>query len=148
MTVRVEAASPADLPSIRVLLDEARLPHSDLTDASRVRFWVARDGLVVGAIGLESFGTAGLLRSLVISPRARRMGLGGQLVHVLETAAAAAGIRELVLLTQTAEPFFAQRGYARIDRAHAPAAVLAASEFKSLCPASASCMSKTLGDRP
>lgn len=146
MTVHVEAASAADLPSIRALLEQAQLPHSDLTDATSVRFWVARDGAVIGAIGLESFGTTGLLRSLVVSPRARGSGLGGQLVQALEAAAPAAGIRELVLLTQTAERFFAERGYTRIDRAHAPAAVSTASEFRSLCPASASCMAKTLGD--
>jgi amino-acid N-acetyltransferase len=52
-----------------------------------------------------------------------------------------------VLLTQTAERFFSQRGYSRIDRASVPAPVQEASEFRSLCPASATCMSKALGSR-
>ena len=148
MTMHVTAASPGDLPSIRALLDEAGLPHSDLTDSTQVRFWVARDAGLLGAVGLESFDDTGLLRSLVVSPDARGAGLGTRLVETLEIAAAAAGIQELVLLTQTAERFFSQRGYNRIDRAQAPAAVRTTSEFKSLCPASATCMSKTLSVTP
>ncbi|HWJ04393.1 MAG TPA: arsenic resistance N-acetyltransferase ArsN2 [Steroidobacteraceae bacterium] len=144
MKAHVSVASPADLPQIRALLDGAGLPHSDLTDGTTVRFWVVRDAVLLGAIGLESFGDAGLLRSLVVSPDARDAGVGTQLVEALETAAASVGIAELVLLTQTAERFFSRRGYTRIDREKAPTAVLAASEFKTLCPASAACMSKAL----
>jgi amino-acid N-acetyltransferase len=144
MSVTVEAADTSDLPAIRKLLEDARLPHSDLQDDTTVRFWVARDGEVIGAIGLESFGTAGLVRSLVVSPLARRHGLGDRLVRTLESSAVRAGLRELVLLTQTAEQFFADRGYAVIERSKAPAALRESSEFKALCPASATCMSKAL----
>jgi amino-acid N-acetyltransferase len=49
-----------------------------------------------------------------------------------------------VLLTQTAEVFFANRGYRRIGRADAPQAVQASAEFRSLCPASAVAMSRVL----
>ena len=140
----VEVAAASDLPAIRNLLEAAKLPSSDLADDTAVRFWVARVGVVVGAIGLESFGTAGLVRSLVVSPDARRRGLGDSLVAALETEAAACGLRDLVLLTQTAEQFFADRGYTVIDRSNAPAELRQSSEFKSLCPASATCMSKPL----
>jgi amino-acid N-acetyltransferase len=141
----VEAADRGDLAAVRVLLDGAGLPSSDLSAATAVRLFVVRDGKrVLGAVGLESFGTTGLLRSLVVSGDARGRGLGGVLVASLERFARAAGLAELVLLTQTAEAFFAGRGYAVIARANAPAAVLESSEFKSLCPASAVCMSKRL----
>ena len=40
---------------------------------------------------------------------------------------------------------FSARGYRVIDRATAPADVQGTSEFKSMCPASATCMSKTVG---
>jgi amino-acid N-acetyltransferase len=141
----VESADRGDLAAVRSLLDAAGLPSSDLSAATPVQLWLVRDGdRVLGAVGLESFGTTGLLRSLVVSEDARGRGLGGVLVTSLERFARAAGIGELVLLTQTAEAFFAGRGYAVIARAHAPAAVLESSEFNSLCPASAVCMSKRL----
>lgn len=145
MSVIVEPATPDDLPAIRRLLEASGLPQSDLVDATHVQFWVAREGAVIGAVGLERFGTSGLLRSLVVAPGARRLGVGARLVGALESAATAGGVRNLVLLTQTAASFFARRGYAVIERSRAPAEVHESSEFKSLCPASATCMVKTLG---
>jgi N-acetylglutamate synthase-like GNAT family acetyltransferase len=141
----VAVADRGDLAEVRALLDGSALPSSDLSDATTVQFWVVRDGRrVIGAVGLESFDKTGLLRSLVVSKDARGRGLGGMLVASLEGFARAAGLAELVLLTQTAEAFFAGRGYVVIARANAPVAVRESSEFKSLCPASAVCMSKRL----
>jgi amino-acid N-acetyltransferase len=50
----------------------------------------------------------------------------------------------LVLLTQTAEPFFARLGYSVVDRVYVPDEVKASAEFRSLCPAAATCMTKSL----
>jgi amino-acid N-acetyltransferase len=55
-----------------------------------------------------------------------------------------AGIRRLVLLTETAASFFERLGYAVIDRQSVGAAVKESAEFRSLCPASAVCMTKSL----
>jgi amino-acid N-acetyltransferase len=144
---KAEAATDRDLAAILALLEQAGLPRDDLTTGGdRVRFWVVRDGQrLLGAIGLESFGGAGLLRSLVVAPAAQGVGLGSLLVGTLEAAAVAAGMDQLVLLTLTAEQFFARHGYRVIDRATAPVAMRDATEFRSLCPASAICMSKTIG---
>ena len=62
-------------------------------------------------------------------------------------ARACQGIGQLVLLTQTAEQFFARRGYAVIAREAAPAAVQHSAEFRSICPASATCMTQASGVR-
>lgn len=143
--VAVETAASADLPAIRALLTGAQLPVADLEAPADLGFRVVRDGTaVVGAIGLERYGDVGLLRSLVVDPAMRRRGLGGVLVDALERAVRATGVQALVLLTQTAEPFFARRGYARIERAAAPEPVQASAEFTSLCPASATTMIKPL----
>lgn len=145
-TNRIEFAAPADLSAIRALLDEAGLPHADIVGRPGARFWILRaSDRTIGAVGLETYGSTGLLRSLVVAPEGRGAGLGGRLVEELETAARRDGLRRLVLLTQTAEKFFAHRGYAVIDRADAPAEVRVSTEFRSLCPASATCMSKDLG---
>ena len=129
---------------IRTLLGAAALPVEDL-DHAAVHFIVAPEhGEVVGAIGLEAFGTVGLLRSLVVRPDARDTGLGSQLVDALEMHARLRGLTQLVLLTQTAASFFARRGYHVIDRQAAPEPVMASAEFRSICPASATCMTKHL----
>ena len=144
MSPLIRSATADDLEAIRALLEQDALPASDL-GSSRPQFLVACAGAErVGAGALEPHGAAALLRSVVVAPPWRGRGLGHQLVKALERQARAAGIGELVLLTQTAEAFFAQLGYGVIDRAQAPAAVQESSEFRTLCPASAVCMSKTL----
>jgi len=51
-----------------------------------------------------------------------------------------------------AQRFFEHQGYGAIERQSVPQAVQQAEEFRSLCPTSATCMSKTLAksitDRP
>lgn len=133
---------------IRALLIDSGLPVVDLDEASVDFIVAADDGEAVGVIGLEIFGTVGLLRSLAVQPAARCGGIGGLLVDALETYARGQRLDQLVLLTQTAAPFFASRGYRVIDRGGAPEAVSASAEFRSICPASATCMTKDLGCPP
>jgi amino-acid N-acetyltransferase len=142
----IQAASQTDLSDIRTLLQSAQLPTEDLHPSTGIHFWVVRSGQqLVGAIGLERFGNAALLRSLVVDAAHRGSGVGAELVRALEREAASSGVEQLVLLTQTAQSFFERAGYRITDRAHAPEAVRASTEFKSLCPASAVCMTKSLG---
>ncbi|MEI7037808.1 arsenic resistance N-acetyltransferase ArsN2 [Fulvimonas yonginensis] len=139
-------ATAAEQAPIHALLARCALPTGDLAEA-RVDFVVAVEGdRLVGAVGLQQFGDTGLLRSLAVEESARGAGIGARLVRALEALARERGLRQLVLLTQTAEAFFAGRGYAPIDRQTVPARVQASAEFRSLCPASATCMTRTLED--
>jgi len=141
----VGPANESDREMVRSLLASAGLPHADLGADSPISLLVARDhGGIIGAIGLERYGSTGLLRSLVVRPEQRGQGLGLRLVRALEDLAHTAGISELVLLTETADAFFARHGYRGIARHEAPAEVQASEEFRSLCPASAVCMTKSL----
>ena len=143
-TVELRRATTADLPAIEALLAAERLPTTDLATAP-VALWVAvRDGLVIGAAGLERYGDAGLLRSVVVAPAARGTGLGIALAATVERAARADGLTSLTLLTQTAAEFFARLGFSAVERAVAPPALAASAEFRSLCPASARCLTKPL----
>jgi len=81
---------------------------------------------------------------VVVSHERRGMGLGGAIVSELERVAREAKIARLILLTQTAAKFFAQRGYQVMERSAAPADVQGSEEFRSLCPSSAVCMTKEL----
>lgn len=142
---QVTPAVSADLPAILSLLQSSGLPVADVHEDSHPEFLVNRDnGRVVGVVGLERFGSVGLLRSLAVSPELRGHGLGLVLTSALEERAASTGITTLVLLTETAREFFQRHGYQVIARTAAPAPVQASSEFRTLCPDSAVCMTKDL----
>jgi amino-acid N-acetyltransferase len=133
------------MPAVLALLQEARLPTADLTSVQDLKIWVldASDSLQ-GVIALERFGTDALLRSLAIASEFRKRGFGRELVAQLEQDAYTDGVEQLVLLTETAEPFFRSLGYEVIDRRYVSEALKQSAEFRSLCPASAVCMSKAI----
>jgi arsenate reductase len=93
---------------------------------------------------MERFGTCALLRSLAVGTSFQRRGFGHNLVARLERDAQAYGVEQLVLLTETAEKFFRAIGYEVIDRRLVPEEIKQTAEFRSLCPASAVCMTKLL----
>lgn len=140
----VRPPAPDEHSAIRALLIDSGLPVEDL-DRSTIAFLVGVDGeCVVGVIGLEAFGEVAPLRSLAVAPDHRRAGIGARLVEAMEAQARARDVHTVVLLTQTAEAFFARRGYRVIERSHAPQSVQASAEFRSLCPSSATCMTRHL----
>jgi amino-acid N-acetyltransferase len=127
------------------LLEAARLPTADLTDAHCEHFFYAGSSREpTGLVGLELFGDVALLRSLVVAPGRRGTGEGTALLKHAEDHARAQGVRDLFLLTTTAEAFFVKHGYTRTARESAPAAIRMTREFGSICPASAAFMSRKL----
>jgi amino-acid N-acetyltransferase len=142
----LRAVAEADLAAIRALLERAGLPTSDLA-AAKPRFIVLlEEGRIVAAGALERFGSAALVRSVVVAGDRRGTGLGRSIVQELEKLARAAQIGRLILLTQTAREFFGQQGYHVIERKNVPQDVQGSDEFRSLCPATATCMMKVLTD--
>jgi amino-acid N-acetyltransferase len=138
-------AIPGDWRAVQDLLLTADLPVDDLGPDKLSRFLIAEDDKVtVGLIGLEVLGTVGLLRSLVVARSARSTGLGGKLVGALESAAEAAGIAELWLLTIDAERFFQRHNFEIVDRTVAPDEIRQTGEFSTLCPDTAFLMRKLL----
>ena len=142
--VRIREGRSNDRDSILGLLETVALPTSDLTVENPARFLVAGDeeGTLVGCIGLEPHGTAALLRSLAVAAPFRGHGLGAKLVSQIEKEAARRGVATLWLLTETADRFFLRQGYAPVARAAAPDAIRTTSEFRSLCPDTATCLIK------
>jgi amino-acid N-acetyltransferase len=142
-------ATPNDLLRILALLDEASLPSVGVKEALS-RFIVAKAGDdIVGVIGLEVCGDRiALLRSAAVAPAWRGRGVGTELVERVIAAAKAEGFDALYLLTTTAESYFPNFGFARIDRGDAPAAIQSTAEFSSACPATAALMALRLGAAP
>jgi amino-acid N-acetyltransferase len=127
------------------MLQAAGLPTEDLTEAHCEHFFFSGpDADPDGLVGLELFGDAALLRSLVVPADRRGRGSGSELLAHAERYATERGVRRIYLLTTSAESFFAQRGYTRAARDSAPEAIRASREFSGLCPASAAFMSKLL----
>lgn len=134
--MQVTEGTAADVDGILALLDAAGLPRP--TPAEPVRWLVARDGAAVaGCVGLEAHGDAVLLRSLAVRPDRRGAGLGRALAVA---AVAAAGGRDVFLLTLDHAGFFARLGFAPVDRASAPEAVRRSGQFAGGCCSSATCM--------
>ena len=132
--MRIDRAAASDIPAVETLLSAAGLPLAGAAEAIAAGGVVARDGeAVVGAAAVERFGTAGLLRSVVIAPDRRGTGLGRRVVEAAEQVARAEGIGELYLITETAIDWFPRLGYVPVPREEAAAAVGESIEFTAVC---------------
>ena len=144
-------ALPSDWPKIQDLLQTASLPTEDAAD-HLARFTVGvSEADVIAVGGFENYGADALLRSFVVSRQLRGQHHGSALLrHVLRDAAAA-GVKHVYLLTESAAPFFERHGFLSVERNDAPPAIRDTREFKQLCPASASLMAlsfSNLDDTP
>jgi amino-acid N-acetyltransferase len=140
---RTERARQSDLNGIHWLLDLESMPSADITVDALDSFLVYRDEIgVAGTVGLELYGDAALLRSLVVTSQHAGRGIGRQLVTAAEALARKRGVHAIYLLTTTAETFFEYMGFRRIGREQAPPAIERCTQFSSLCPTTAVLMVK------
>ena len=142
---RIEPARAEDLGDVLALLEQAGLPAAGVEAHFPEGFVVARRGpFVTGVAGVEAYGTTGLLRSVVVLEASRGTGLGHRLTHAAMDLAARRGVRDLYLLTTTADGFFPRLGFARVERDALPPALAASEELRGACPASAVAMHHAL----
>jgi amino-acid N-acetyltransferase len=136
----IRRATIADWPQVAELLTNAQLPL-DGAQAHLSDFVLAlRDRELIGCAGLERYGEAALLRSVAVRAEERGSGVGRALVEAALAQARAGGIRQIILLTETARAYFLRFGFREISRAEAPEAVKASAEFTTACPQSATVM--------
>ena len=137
-------AHPPMIPVVALLRAQG-LPAEDITVEHLEHFFFAGDeGAPLGLVGVEIYGPHALLRSLAVAEGNRSRGLGSALVRQAEEYAFRQGVKDLFLLTTTAERFFNRLGYARSERAAAPVCIQQTREFAGLCPASSAFMVKVL----
>jgi amino-acid N-acetyltransferase len=136
----VRPAREADYQAVITLLEAAGLPTAGVPRTLGDFLVVdAEDGLA-GAVGLERYGSGALLRSAVVRPGDQGTGIGAALVRAVLDYARDGGLREIYLLTTTAERWFPRFGFTRIERDQVPDAVRGSVEFREACPASAAVM--------
>ncbi len=100
-----------DIPAVEALLKAEWLPPFQIAEFLD-SFWVLeRDGGVVGAAGIELYGGAAVLRSVVVAPSLRGSGAGERLVRTALDYARKHGARRVYLFTMSAAPFFARYGF-------------------------------------
>jgi len=145
--MKIRRAKSSDLSAVESLLTASDLPTDGVRDNFSGFVVADDDGAIAGAIGLEKYGSAALLRSAVVAPDHRGTGVGRKLVEQLLERAEEAGIDELYLLTTTAEKYFPRFGFTRTTRATVPDAVKASAEFRGACPDSAVVMTRPLGEK-
>lgn len=133
------------LAAVTRLLGEAALPVADLSEAKLAHF-LGRGAADApeGVVGLELYPPVALLRSLAVASNVRGRGVGRALLADAERYARGHEVKDLYLLTTTAERFFAREGYERVAREAAPRAIQETIEFSTLCSASAALMRKRL----
>ena len=147
MHIDIQPFIAHDEVALGVLLQACELSTEDITPEMLEHFLVAHvDKALVGCVGVDVLGEVGLLRSVAVDEAHRGTGLGKQLVAAAEELAREEGVRDLYLLTTTAEGFFANLGYRKVSRGEAPADVAATAQFTSLCPSSSSFMVKRVAE--
>jgi amino-acid N-acetyltransferase len=141
--VSLRRAASSDQEVVARLLRDLELP-TDGVSAWLDHFWVAEyQGRVVGVAGMEQYGDSGLLRSVAVAQEWRGTGVGRRLVERVLEEGRTSGVRDVYLLTTTAEHYFPRLGFACVDRDCVPAALHASAEFTGACPASAVVMHRT-----
>ena len=142
---RLRSAQPSDLPSARTLIASCGLPLDGLDDQFGEGYGVAlRETTLIGIAGVERYGRYGLLRSVAVEESQRGSRVGTALVEDRVRWCKRTRLGALYLLTTTADPFFARRGFEVIARESVPAEIRGSKEFASVCPASAVVMRREL----
>ena len=139
--VTIAPATLGDVDAARRLLVASALPVAGLLDQFPSAYVVAwHGGEVVGVTGLETYGTVGLLRSVVVASALRRGGTGRALVTDRLAAARARGLGAVYLLTTNAAEFFRRLSFSVVLREEVPVDLTASPELSGACPASATCL--------
>lgn len=140
MQMVIRAATPSDRHEIQARLKEANLPYQDIIPHLNHFLLAESFGRVIGCIGLEIYSDSALLRSLAVLVDDRHQGIGRELCEEVFEYARRLKVKRIYLLTETAADFFRKLGFEQIERTLAPKSIQSTTEFRSLCPSTATCM--------
>ncbi len=136
MNLIIQAAGKKDIKEITGLLNDNKLPTTDIKEDAVQLFVGLFNNKIIGTVGLERYNQVGLLRSLAVEEAFKNQKVGTMLMDWLFDFCVNEKINELYLLTTTAEKYFLKLGFQRIDRNTVPDPINKTREFKDICPAS------------
>lgn len=141
-SIVIREARASDLAAVLELLQSSALPETGVAEAFGAFLVATRDERVLGACGLERYGSDRLLRSVVVAREARHGGVGRRLIDTALTRAREQRVDAVYLLTTSARDYFARHGFQPTPREDAPAAIRSSWEFANGCPSSATFMAR------
>jgi len=140
----IRRATQNDLVSIKSLLESVSLPSADIDEHIDNFLVLKNSGNLVATIGIEKYGETALLRSLAVKKEYQNDGHGGRLYQRFILDAEKEGVKNIYLLTTTAETYFSRKGFKRISRDDVPEEIKNTTEYSTLCPSDSVCMVKRL----
>ena len=102
---------PDDAAQMAALIVSGELPPFFLEPYIEGFLVIEHDGRMVGAGGVEFYGEDAVIRSVVVDPGARGLGLGIDIGTLLEDDALKSGARDVYLFTMHAYGFWKRLGY-------------------------------------
>ena len=140
-----DVRSEKEFSDLKAFLRVNNLPSEDVAPGPNIfRVYLDPAGDIVASGGIEFYSGYGLLRSLAVAEAHRGKSIGQEVVNDLLHQAKTRSLREVFLLTETAPAYFRKLGFGDRGRDSVPEAVKKSSEFSTVCPTSAVCMSMTL----
>ena len=144
MKAHIERAHVRDASQVLRLVEENQLTTDGLLDHLATTLVARLDHRIVGTAALEIRSDGALLRSVAVSSDVRGQGLGAVLVESALNVAEELNVRDVYLLTFTAENYFQRFGFQWLDRGDVPPDVRTSVQFTHACPSTASVMRKRL----
>lgn len=141
MNISYREAHDSDLTTIHSILKSQNLSTESLGTGKTEFFLALQDNTTVGVAGFEYYREDVLLRSVAVPSDLQKKGIGSQLVDWMITLAKQKEKNRIVLLTESAENFFARKGFVTIARSSINNdSMNQSSQFAGGCCSKAACM--------
>lgn len=115
MAPELRLARPDELEAVRALIVSEGMPAMELEERL-AGFWVLDDdGKLVGCAGIELYGEAAVLRSVMVDPSLRGTGEGERMIWRALDYAREGGTKRCYLFTMTADAYFPRFGFERCE---------------------------------
>ena len=132
MSAEPRRARAEDIPRIQELITGERLPAYGLDEYLETFFVLADGDEVVGCAGLEVYGAAALLRSVVVAAERRSRDEGRRLVEAALAEARRRGVARVYLFTMSAGGFFGRLGFREVSPEEFEEAVRASRQYEAV----------------
>ena len=143
--IKIRNAEPGDYKDISDLLRDVNLPSEGIEDNIHNFIVMYLNGRLIGTVGLEVYREKCVLRSLAVSKEYQNNGFGNILYSEIMKKTAKLEIKQVYLLTFSAEQYFKKRGFYLISRDEVEEEIRSQGEFQYQVCNSAVCMTKMTG---